>query len=164
MVDLWSLVEGGFGDLYGHPIHWYKGRWLLFNHGDLEGETRLEMTGSTCSIRIRTQTKKLIIKFCMWFQVKLLSFYSNLCCMYKISQISLELKHKKIPSSISALSESGLVLYSSSPFQRCAQLFLEPNIRREGEVTSWIPFMCTHVLSALNQVPASSQVPAFGQV
>ncbi len=44
-------------------------------------------------------------------------------------------KHKKIPSSISALSACGLVLYSSSPFQRRAQLFLEPNIRREA--TSW---------------------------
>jgi hypothetical protein len=51
-------------------------------------------------------------------------------------QIPLELKHKKIPSLISALSACGLVLYSSSPFQRCAQLFLEPNIRRE--VTSWL--------------------------
>ena len=75
-----------FGDPYGHPTHCYKGRWLLFNHGDLEGESRLEMTGSTSSIRIRTQTKKLKIKFCMWFQAKLLSFYSNLCRMYKISQ------------------------------------------------------------------------------
>ena len=72
----------------------------------------------------------------MWFQAKLLSFYSNLCRTYEFSQNPLELKHKKIPSSISALSACGLVLYSSSPFQRCAQLFLEPNIRREA--TSWI--------------------------
>jgi len=44
------------GDPYGHHlIHCYKGRSLLFNHGDLEGETRLEMTGSTSSIHI---TKK----------------------------------------------------------------------------------------------------------
>lgn len=35
-----------------------------------------------------------------------------------------------------SLVSCGLVLYSSSTFQRCAQLFLEPNIRREA--TSWI--------------------------
>jgi hypothetical protein len=46
------------GDPYGHPTHCYKGKSLLFNHGDLEGESRLEMMGSTSSIRIRTQTKK----------------------------------------------------------------------------------------------------------
>jgi hypothetical protein len=92
--------------------------------------------GSTSSIRIRSQTNKLKIKFCMWFQAQLLSFYSNLCPTYEISQISFELKHKKIPSSISAMSACGLVLYSSSRFQRCAQLFLEPNIRREA--TSWL--------------------------
>ena len=32
---------------YGHPSHCYKGRSLLFDHRDLEGESRLEMTGST---------------------------------------------------------------------------------------------------------------------
>jgi hypothetical protein len=53
------------GDPYGHPSHCYKGKSLLFNHGDLEGESRLEMTGSTSSIRIRMQTKKLKIKFCL---------------------------------------------------------------------------------------------------
>jgi hypothetical protein len=63
--------KDAFGDPYGHPPHCYKGRSVLFNHGDLEGETRLEMTGSTSSIRIRIQPKKLKIK------LKLLSFYSN---------------------------------------------------------------------------------------
>ena len=38
----------------------------------------------------------------MWFQAKLLSFYSNLCRTYEISQNPLELKHKKNPIIISA--------------------------------------------------------------
>ena len=72
----------------------------------------------------------------MWFQAKLLSFYSNLCRTYEISQNPPWVETQKIPFSISALAESGFVLYSSSPFQRRAQLFLEPNTRRE--VTSWL--------------------------
>ena len=65
-----TAYNNSFGDPYGHPSHCYKGKSLLFNHGDLEGESRLEMTGSsgsTSSIRIRTQTKKLKIKFCCDF-------------------------------------------------------------------------------------------------
>jgi hypothetical protein len=53
------------GDPYGHPSHCYKGKSLLFNHGDLEGVSRLEMTGSTSSIQICMQTKKVKIKFCV---------------------------------------------------------------------------------------------------
>jgi hypothetical protein len=34
--------EGQRGDPYGHLTHCYKGKSLLFNHGDLEGESRLE--------------------------------------------------------------------------------------------------------------------------
>jgi hypothetical protein len=100
------------GNPHGHPTHCYKGRSLLFNKGDIEGKTRLEMTGLMSSIPM----------------AKLLSFYSNLCRTYKISPQN---ETQKNPIIISALSTCRLVLYLSSAVLNSFwnQIFEEKRLR-----------------------------------
>jgi hypothetical protein len=132
----------------GWPSHCYKGRSLLFDHGDLEleGETRLEMTGSMSSIQIRSWSKKLKIKFCMWFQAKLLSFYSNLCRTYEIS-----------PNPPWVETQKNLIIKFSLVWLRISTLLVEPvptpivclschgtkYSKSRREVTSWLGWPVT---------------------
>jgi hypothetical protein len=71
------------GDPYGHPIRNYKGRSLLFDHGDLEGESRLEMTGSIFKSADKKVKNQILVcdfrRSSYHFTLKILSYVPNYC-------------------------------------------------------------------------------------